>query len=227
MASSAKSLVDQQHVEDGESYSEDVNGVGTWTLGTAPQDRYNDTVITQPTALAANTSGDPESASLRVGAEQFEGGVNLKNAFGSSIGNGDGQQSSTTEIMSMATVDPAAKRGATFNIENGIDSLGGSLDQVSTVSELGINWGGDLTNQQTSTAGDTQKGSEGPPTPPNFKTPTNTPNPQAEPETPGETSAGGTTSNFEEPWPISDLTEQELIDILNSGLEEPANSHPE
>ena len=91
VASASQSLANQQNLENGETYSEDENGVGTWTAGTTPADRYNDATITVPTGLQPDASRDPESAELRIGAEQFDGTVNLNNAFGSMIGNGDGE----------------------------------------------------------------------------------------------------------------------------------------
>ncbi len=69
-----------------ETYSEDANGVGVWTAGTAPADRYNEVTITVPTGLKPDASRDPESAELRVAAEQFDGTINLNNAFGSDVG---------------------------------------------------------------------------------------------------------------------------------------------
>jgi len=148
VASASKSLADQQNLENGETYSEDENGVGT---GTAPADRYNDATITVPTGLQPDASRDPESAELRIGAEQFDGTVNLNNAFGSTIGNGDGEQSTATDPMSLAGTNPAGRRGGGFKIENTLDTLGGSVDQVTTSEETNINWGGDLQPQDTST----------------------------------------------------------------------------
>ncbi len=110
VASASQSLSDQQNLENGETYSEDENGVGTWILGTVPADRYNDATITVPESLQPDASRDPESAELRVGAEQFDGAVNLNNAFGSTIGNGDGEQSTATDPTSLAGINPAGRR---------------------------------------------------------------------------------------------------------------------
>ncbi len=80
VASASQSLSDQQNLENGETYSEDANGVGVWTAGTAPADRYNEVTITAPGSLKPDASRDPESAELRVAAEQFDGTINLNNA---------------------------------------------------------------------------------------------------------------------------------------------------
>jgi len=103
VASASQSLSDQQNLENGETYSEDENGVGTWT---APADRYNDATITVPESLQPDASRDPESAELRIGAEQFDGTVNLNNAFGSMIGNGDGEEVHFTDLTYFLQIDP-------------------------------------------------------------------------------------------------------------------------